>query len=162
MHDAPEFAGHVRQVVALTTIEYELTPQLMHVVATVAPTVVEYFPASQSMQVAAPAVVEYFPASQSVHTAVPVVVLYFPATQTVHGPPFGPDAPMLQIQLVDSTHVMQVEPEFAGHARQVVSTVAPTVAEYLPVPQLVQAAAPFVILYCPAVQAVQMPPDGPV
>ncbi len=52
----------MRQVVVSTTVEYELTPQLIHVAATLAPTVVEYFPASQSVQVTVPAAAEYFPA----------------------------------------------------------------------------------------------------
>lgn len=47
----------------------------------------------------APGVVEYVPAPQSVHVAAPVDVLYFPATQFTHGPPFGPEAPALQVQL---------------------------------------------------------------
>ena len=53
--------------------ELELVGQARQVVATVAPTVVEYLPAPQL-----------------VHTAVPVVFLYVPATQAVHGPPLGP------------------------------------------------------------------------
>ena len=47
----------------------------------------------------APGVVEYVPAPQSVHTAVPVEPLYLPAKHDVHGPPFGPVAPALQVQL---------------------------------------------------------------
>lgn len=45
---------------------------------------------------------------------------------------------------------------------QVSTLVAPTVGEYMPVPQLVHARVPVVILYFPAVQAVQTPPLGPV
>ncbi len=59
--------------IELAVGELELVGQARQVVATVAPTVVEYVPAPQSMQV-----------------ALPVVVLYLPATQAVHGPPFGP------------------------------------------------------------------------
>ncbi len=42
------------------------------------------------VSVVAPTVVEYVPAAQSVHTALPVAILYLPATQEVHGPPLGP------------------------------------------------------------------------
>jgi hypothetical protein len=44
----------------------------------------------------APVLVEYVPAAQSVHAALPLVVLYFPATQAVHGPASGPVNPALQ------------------------------------------------------------------
>ena len=47
----------------------------------------------------APVLVEYLPAPQSVHVAGPVDVLYFPATQFEHAPPSGPVHPALQIQL---------------------------------------------------------------
>jgi hypothetical protein len=160
VHDAPEFAGHVRQVVALNTVEYRLAPQLMHVVAVLAPTVVEYFPTSQSIQSTAPTVVEYFPDSQLMHSTEPVVVLYFPVMQRVHGPPFGPDAPVLQIQPVNAEHVTHVEPEFVGHARQ--ATVAATVVEYVLAPQSVHATLPITFLNFPATQAVHGPPSGPV
>ena len=40
----------------------------------------------------APTVVEKLPASQSVHVALPLVVLYFPATQAVHGQVVQPGA----------------------------------------------------------------------
>jgi hypothetical protein len=161
VHDAPEFAGHVRQVDVPTTAEYKLTPQLMHVAATLAPTVVEYFPASQLVQVTVPAAVEYFPASQSIHTAVPKIVLYFPATQAVHGPPFGPVNPGLQAQAV-IVELGLGELELEGHARQVVATVAPTVVEYVVTPQLVHALLLVVVLYVPATQTVHAIPFGPV
>jgi len=54
------------------------------------------------------------------------------------------------------------ELEPVGHARQVVAAVAPTVVEYVPVPQLVHTAVPVMILYFPAAQAVHTPPLGPV
>jgi len=44
----------------------------------------------------APVVVEYVPAAQSVHVALPIAVLYFPGTQAVQGPPSGPVNPTLQ------------------------------------------------------------------
>ena len=54
------------------------------------------------------------------------------------------------------------ELELVGHPRQVVATVAPTVAEYVLAVQSVHAAVPVVILYFPTTQAVQTPPFGPV
>jgi hypothetical protein len=50
----------------------------------------------------APTVVEYFPTPQSVQTTVPVDVLYLPVTHCVHTPPFGPDAPLSQMQFVEA------------------------------------------------------------
>ena len=47
----------------------------------------------------APVVVEYVPAAQSVHATVPGTVLYFPAANAAHGPPSGPVNPRLQTQL---------------------------------------------------------------
>ena len=47
--------------------------------------------ARQFASVVAPTVVEYFPAAQSVQTALPVAILYLPAMQAVHGPPLGPE-----------------------------------------------------------------------
>jgi hypothetical protein len=41
----------------------------------------------------APVVVEYVLALQSVHATLPVTVLNFPATQAVHVPPSGPVEP---------------------------------------------------------------------
>ena len=58
--------------------ELELVGHATQVVATVAPTVVEYFAAPQLMQTVATVAavaVEYFPATQLVHVAVPLVVL---------------------------------------------------------------------------------------
>jgi len=46
--------------------------------------------ARQAAAAVAPTVVEYVPAAQSVHTTLPVAVLYLPATQAVHVPPSGP------------------------------------------------------------------------
>ena len=88
--------------------------------------------------------------------------LYFPATQVVQGPPFGPVYPMLQAQPACAVHPLHEAPEFTGHARQVVAVEAPTVAEYVPAPQLVHDPVPAEVLYFPAVQPVQGPPFGPV
>ncbi len=72
--------------------------------------------------------------------------LYVPATQAVHGPPFGPVNPRLQVQLVSALQPLHDAPELAGHTRQVVATVAPTVVEYVTALQLVHAAEPVVVL----------------
>jgi hypothetical protein len=124
VHVAPEFAGHVRQLVEATTAEYELVPQTMHVVATVAADVVEYVPTAQFTQVVTPAVVEYFPVTQSAHTALPVSILYLPAMQAVHVLPFGPVYPTLQIQAA-TAELASGELELAGHATQAALPVSP-------------------------------------
>ena len=84
--------------------------------------------------------VEYFPAPQSVHAALPVAVLYLPAAHGEHAPPSGPVNPMLQVQAV-ATELGLGELEFAGHATQVDSSVAPVVAEYFPAAQFTHALA---------------------
>jgi len=64
---------------------------------------------------------------------------------------FGP-VPTLQVQAVRSTlEVGELEP--VGHATHVVETVAPTVAEYFPVPHSVHAPEPDAVLYFPATHA---------
>ena len=45
--------------------------------------------ARQFASVVAPTVVEYFPAAQSVQTALPVAILYLPAAHDEHTPPSG-------------------------------------------------------------------------
>lgn len=82
--------------------------------------------------------------------------------QAVHGPPFGPVNPTLQAQLVDDLHALHEAPELTGHAVQVVATVAPTAAEYVPAPQSVHATLPVVVLYFPGAHAVQAAPSRPV
>jgi hypothetical protein len=104
------------------------------------PVSILYRPAGHGTQVMAPFVLEYVPASHNVHVALPVTLLYFPATQLLHTPPFGPVNPRLQVQLASALQPLHEAPELAGHATQVAADVAPTVAEYLPVPQLVHAA----------------------
>jgi hypothetical protein len=109
----------------------------------------------------APTVVEYFPAAQSAHTALPVAILYFPATQAVHAPPSGPVNPTLQVQEVRATLAIG-EFELLGHTTQVDSSVATTVVEYFPAAQSAHTALPVATLYLPATQAVHAPPSGPV
>ncbi len=83
-------ALHVQLLAAeLALGELELAGHATHVVATVAPVVVEYVPAPQS-----------------VHAALPVIFLCFPATQATHGPPSGPVKPTLQPA---DTHAVTLE-----------------------------------------------------
>ena len=79
--------------------------------------------------------VPYLPAPQLLHTAVPTVSLYLPAMHKVHGPPFGPEKPILQMQLASVLQVLQDEPELLGH---VVQLHVPAVAAYAPTPQGIQ------------------------
>ena len=109
----------------------------------------------------APVLAEYVPAPQSVHPALPAIILYFPATQAAHGPPSAPVKPTLHVQL-PAAELAFGELEFAGHARHVVATVAPVLAEYVPAAQSTHAALPALVLYFPATHATQGPPSGPV
>jgi hypothetical protein len=84
--------------VELATGELELVGHVIHVVDTVAPVLVEYVPAPQS-----------------VHAALPVLVLYFPATQAAHEPPSGPVKPALHVQAARVVLGLG-ELELLGHA----------------------------------------------
>ena len=71
---------HWQLVAAVLPVgETELAPQSVHTALEVAPVLVEYLPAAQS-----------------VHAALPLVVLYLPAAQAVHEAPPGPVNPALQ------------------------------------------------------------------
>ena len=85
----------------------------MHVVAIVAPTVVEYVPAPQS-----------------VHAAEPLAILYFPTTHAVHdgAPPFSPVNPALQMHCVTPLLALG-EVLLTGH---VVHAALPTVFFHVP------------------------------
>jgi hypothetical protein len=109
----------------------------------------------------APVLVEYVPAPQSVHAALPVWILYLPATQAVHEPPSGPVNPALQVQAARAELGLG-ELELPGHVRQVAANVAPVLVEYVPAPQSVHAALPVLVLYFPVTQTVHEPPSGPV
>lgn len=52
--------------------------------------------------------------------------------------------------------------EFTGHTTQAEDAVAPTVTEYVPVPQSVHVTLPALVLYFPATQPEHTPPSGPV
>ena len=106
----------------------------------------------------------YAPVAQSVHVTEPVVDLYLPVTHAVHGPPSGPLKPALHVHCVDEVHPMPLHdaPELAGHARHVVTSVAPDVAEYVPGTQTLHETLPVIVLYLPATHAVHGTPSGPL
>jgi hypothetical protein len=114
----------------------------------------------QAMHAEAPTAVEYVPSPQAVQLADPVDVLYLPATHAAHGPPFGPIAPALQVQLVKAP-LPAGELDPAGQALHVEFAEAPTAVEYVPPPQFVHAADPVDILYLPATHAVHGKKETP-
>ena len=63
----------------------------------------------------APTVDEYLPLPQSVQVSEPVLILYVPATHAVHVPPLLPVKPASQMQSVRSL-LAWGESELAGHA----------------------------------------------
>ncbi len=128
----------------LATDELELVGQVMHVV-----------------EIVAPVLVEYVPAKQSVHAALPVLILNLPATQIAHEPPSGPVNPALQVQAA-TAELATDELELVGQVMHVEEIVAPVLVEYVPAPQSVHTALPLVVLYFPATQPVHVPPSGPV
>jgi len=67
----------------------------------------------------------------------------------------------LQVQL-DNALLAAGASELAGHIKHSESDVAPTVVEYLPVPQAMQGSAPADAVYFPATHWVHMPPFGRV
>jgi hypothetical protein len=68
---------------------------------------------------------------------------------------------MLQAQAL-TAELAVGELEFAGHARHVEASVAPTDMEYVPAKQSVHAAVPVMILYLPETHTAHGPPSGPV
>ena len=111
--------------------------------------------------VLAPAVTEYVPEEQSEQAAEPLTALYLPATQAVHGPPFAPVYPTLQAHAATSELELGAF-ALAGQATQVEDALAPTVTEYVVIPQPVHAALPLLVLYLPATHPEHTPPSGPV
>ena len=144
------------------------------------PVPTRYFPAPQIVQdssVICPVVFPYFPAPQSVQVPLPTADLYFPDTHAVHVPPSRPDDPKLQVQEV-KTELPVGALEFSGQEIHDEIAEDPIVAEYVPVPQLVQTKDPgdseyvpdtqllqspdaFDVLYFPAAHLVQFPTSGP-
>ena len=124
---------------------------------------------------------KYFPAAHTLHSAEPLTPLYVPGAHAAQGPPCGPVKPRRQWQFA-TVLLPAAESECAGHAWHVDSAVAPTAAEYLPAPHLVQfvddvapvndeylpasqsehAELPFTALYLPATQISHHSPPGPV
>jgi len=138
--------------VELPAAENELAGHVRQVAAALAPTVVEYVFAAQSVHAPLPVAILYLPATQSVHAALPVAILYLPKTQAVHVPPSGPVKPMLHVQLVEVVDPLYNVPEFVG---QVVQPPEPA-PEYVPAPQVPQLPQP-APEYVPAPQVGQPP-----
>ena len=82
--------------------------------------------ARQVVATVAPAVVEYCPAAQSVQFALPVMVLYLPAAHGAQTPPSGPVYPASQARLIqaalDELAIGEVKP--VGHAMHAPEPVA--------------------------------------
>lgn len=76
----------------------------------------------------------------------------------MHGPPSGPDAPALHVQLV-ADELPKGELESVEHVEHADSAVASTTDENLPAPQSRQALAPASGLYLPAPQLVHVCPE---
>jgi hypothetical protein len=110
----------------------------------------------------APVLAQYVPASQSVHTALPFVALYFPATQAVQNElPSGPVNPALHLQSV-MAELPLTDQEFDAHVTHVDTSVARTLVEKVPGKQSVHGALPVAVLYFPVTQPLHTPPFGPV
>ena len=100
-------------------------------------------------------------AAQSVQASEPAAVLYLPVPHAAHGPPWGPVAPLLQLQS-PAVSLPMGECELAGQIVQEDTPVAPTSVENFPAGQLMQGSVPVVLLYFPAWQSSHGPPSGPV
>jgi hypothetical protein len=104
----------------------------------------------------APAAAEKVAVPQSVHKALPAIVLYFPGTHAVQTPPSGPVNPALHKQAAIA--VLETGAfEFEAHVKHVDTTLAPTAAEYVAIPQSVHAALPALVLYLPATHNAHAP-----
>ena len=109
---------------------------------------------------AAPTLVEKVPAGQSEHAAEPGSALNLPAAQAAHCPPFTPEKPGMQAQLLADA-LAGGDDDFGGHVKQALGLVAATPVENLPAEQPEHTAEPGDSLNLPAAQASQMPPVGP-
>lgn len=117
--------------------------------------------ATQVESAVAAIVTEYVPAEQSEQAAEPLTALYLPATHPEHVPPFAPVYPALQAHAATSELELGAF-EFEAQAKQVDDVLAPTVTEYVAIPQSVHTVLPLLVLYLPATQTEQTPPCGPV
>jgi len=125
----------------------------------------------------APSALEYLPATQLVHASEPEMLLYLPATHTMHVPPLGPVYPTMQLHMEMSElpasdrefeghvwHVVSLEAPmaeeylFSTHDKQATSAAAPSVAEYLPALQSMHESAPVTDLYFPATHGIHALP----
>ena len=155
------------RVVAPTVVEYLPAAQLMQVLATVAATAVEYLPATQSRHVVAtdaPTFVEYLPAAQLMQvlaTVAATAVEYLPAAQLMQVLATVAATAVEYLPAPQSTHT---EPASAylpvGQFTQDVEIVDPD-GDDLPAPQRLHAALPTVDLYFPALQITQDSPFAP-
>jgi hypothetical protein len=109
----------------------------MHVSIVLAPIVVEYVPAAQTVHVDV-AVGEYVPESHGVHVDDPATA-YVPASHCMHG-----EVAPIAVEYVPVAHGMHVEDPGASayvpgpHCMHVFTLVAPIAVEYFPVTQGVQ------------------------
>ena len=71
----------------------------------------------QVLTVVAPVLVEYVMAPQSLHAAEPGPSLYFPVSHKTQFPPSAPVAPALQVQILRRAYCAG-ELEYAGHSWQ--------------------------------------------
>ncbi len=109
----------------------------------------------------APVLIEYMPAPQSLHPTAPTTALYFPAAHAAHVPPSGPVCPRAQRQAETAVCPVADVTEFAGQVDHELSAAAPVDAEYLPAAQSVHAAEPVAALNFPAPHAVHATSSGP-
>jgi hypothetical protein len=118
-------------------------------------------PAPQDVHALEPVVSDHVPATQSTHAALPLLVLDLPATHAEHVPPSAPVNPALQVQAAMTVLELGAF-VFEGQVKHVDKALAPTAAEYVPVPQSVHTTLPLLVLYLPATHSEQTPPSGPV
>ena len=89
-----------------------------------------------------PVVFSYVPTGQAVHAAGPVAGLYVPAEHAAHVPLSGPVYPTLQVVTHDAIDVLAIgDVDHGGDDTQIV---APVVARYFAIGQLLHVDAPVV------------------
>jgi hypothetical protein len=108
--------------------------------------------AVQGAQAVAPSAGAYVFAAQDEHSAELATAAYLPGVHKTHGPPLGPRAPALQLQVV----LPAGEPEYDGQFAQAVAAVA---VEYVFATHKVQAVAFTTTAYVPGPHALQVAPS---